>query len=85
MAILLCLGSIMGVAVAKYRAKGGFLGLPLETHDRQDMGNLGQDLVRSPEYPLHYIMWARCVLGAQDEVVVGRELSRRAEPLGFLI
>lgn len=43
----------MGVVVAKHMARGGFLGLPLETQDRQDMGNLGQDLVRSPEYPLH--------------------------------
>lgn len=43
----------MGVAVAKHTARGGLLGCPLETQDRQDMGNLGQDLVRSPEYPLH--------------------------------
>lgn len=43
----------MGVAVAKHTARGGFLGLPLETQDRQDTGNLGQDLVRSPECPLH--------------------------------
>lgn len=49
----MCFGSIMGVVVAKHMARGGFLGLPLETQDRQDMGNLGQDLVRSPEYPLH--------------------------------
>lgn len=43
----------MGVAVAKHRTKGGFLGLPLESQDRQDMGNLGQDLLRSLEYLLY--------------------------------
>lgn len=54
MCVLLCaLGAIVGVAVAKHRTKGGFLGLPLESQDRQDMGNLGQDLLRSLEYLLY--------------------------------